>query len=243
MVLNRVKLLLCFLLLFGLAACQESAATDPPIVTTQTAPPTSSVVETPPQITIEQANEAVDEPVSEQPNSAGRTVNGRIITSDEQPVPAVQLRLAPGEPPVTETIGDGRFTLRDLPFTAVTVFADYFQFTIPAGEEPLLDLGDVEHPLIDPPLTLENYPPSETPYRFGSFWLVHTPPGQLMAFSPVSPEYDERVGVEECQFAWDEANQRFTDPCSGDEWELNGRLNLSLKKGLLKNAINIKVIW
>ncbi|MFZ1395723.1 MAG: carboxypeptidase-like regulatory domain-containing protein, partial [Candidatus Promineifilaceae bacterium] len=184
----------------------------------------------------------LDEPISdeafqvaEETASAGRTVNGRIITSDEQPVPAVQLRLAPGEPPVTETVGDGRFTLRDLPFTAVTIFADYFQFTIPAGEEPLLDLGDVEYPLIDTPFTLENYPPSETPYRFGSFWLVHTPDGQLIAFSPVSPEYDDRVSVEECQFAWDEANQRFTDPCSGDEWELNGRLNLEQSTELWSN--------
>lgn len=175
----------------------------------------------------------LDEPISdeafqvaEEPAQVGRTVNGRIISSDAQPVPVVQLRLAPGEPPVTETLGDGRFTLRDLPFTAVTIFADYFQFTIPAGDEPLLDLGDVEHPLIEPPLTLENYPPSETPYRFGGFWLVHTPDGQLIAFSPVSPEYDDRVSVEECQFAWAEANQRFMDPCSGDEWELNGRLNL-----------------
>ncbi len=128
-----------------------------------------------------------------------------------------------------------RFTLRDLPFTAVTVFANYFQFTIPAGDEPLLDLGDVEHPLIEPPLTLENYPPSATPYRFGSFWLVHTPDGQLMAFSPVSPEYDDRVSVEECQFAWEEANQRFVDPCSGDEWELNGRLNLEQSSELWSN--------
>ncbi|MCC6603958.1 MAG: hypothetical protein IT327_12145 [Anaerolineae bacterium] len=225
MVLNRAKLLLCFTLFFSLAACQNNL-TDTATVATETAIPTSNVEETPPQITIEPTNEVVDVPYSEEPAPTGRTVNGRIITSDAQPVPVVQLRLAPGEPPVKETLGDGRFTLRDLPFTAVTIFADYFQFTIPAGEEPLLDLGDVEHPLIDPPLTLENYPPSDTPYRFGGFWLVHTPTGELIAFSPVSPEYDERVSVGECQFAWEEANQRFVDPCSGDEWELNGRLNL-----------------
>lgn len=243
MVLNRAKLLLCFTILLSLIACQDSP-TGTSNVATQTALPTSSVLETPPQIVIEQANEIADAPVSEEatpvpeePIPAGRTVNGRIITSDDaqQPVPAVQLRLEPGGPPVTETVGDGRFTLRDLPFTAVTVFADYFQFTIPAGDEPLLDLGDVEHPLIAPPLTLENYPPSETPYQFGSFWLVHTPAGQLMAFSPVSPDYDDRISGEACQFTWAEATQRFVDPCSGDEWELNGRLNLEHSTELWSN--------
>ncbi|MBK8901762.1 MAG: carboxypeptidase regulatory-like domain-containing protein [Anaerolineaceae bacterium] len=233
MVLDRSKLLLCFTVFVSLVACQDSP-TDTPNAATQT----------PPHIVIEQTNEGADATiseeattVSEEPNPAGRTVNGRIVTSDaaQQPVPAVQLRLEPGGSPVTETVGDGRFTLRDLPFTAVTVFADYFQFTIPAGEEPVLDLGDVEHPLIEPPLALENYPPSETPYRFGSFWLVHTLDGQLMAFSPVSPEYDDRVSVEECQFAWAEANQRFVDPCSGDEWELNGRFNLEHSTELWSN--------
>ena len=238
MVFDRVKLLLCLILLVSLAACQERASTDPPIVATQTAPPFSSVVETPPQIAIEQANEVFDAPDSEESVPAGRMVNGRIITSDEaqQPVPAVQLRLAPGDPPVTETLGDGRFTLRDLPFTAVTVFADYFQFTIPADDKPVLDLGDVEHPLIDSPLTLENYPPSETPYRFGSFWLVHTPDGKLMAFSPVSPEYSVDVGIEECQLDWSVNHNHFVDPCSGGEWELNGRLNLERSTEMWSNS-------
>ena len=88
-----------------------------------------------------------------------------------------------------------------------------------------------------PILSLADYPPSDTPYLMeqGDFWLVHTPEGQLMAFSPLSPEYAGRVAVEECEFAWVEANQRFADPCSGDEWELNGRLNLEHSNELWSN--------
>ncbi|MAT96339.1 MAG: hypothetical protein CL608_04280 [Anaerolineaceae bacterium] len=231
MVIDRERLLLCFIVLLQLTACQANIPSSPPTAT-ETAVPPNNTVEAPPSIAFEQARVVEQETVQ-----AGRTVNGRIVTGDgsQQPVPAVQLRLEPGGESVTETVGDGRFTLRDLPFTAVTVFADHFQFTIPAGEEPTLDLGDIEYPLIDRPLTLENYPPSETPYRFGSFWLVHTPEGQLMAFSSVSPEYKDSVSVEECQFVWAEVNRRFTDPCSGDEWELNGRLNLEHSGELWSN--------
>ena len=53
------------------------------------------------------------------------------------------------------------------------------------------------------------------------------PEGKLFSIAPVSPEYANHVSVDECRFAWSEAVQRFVDPCSGDEWELNGRLNLN----------------
>jgi hypothetical protein len=81
---------------------------------------------------------------------------------------------------------------------------------------------------VTPALPLADYPPADTPYYVegNDFWLVHTPEGRLLAFAPVSPEYAEHVSVDECRFAWVESNQRFTDPCSGDEWELDGRLNL-----------------
>lgn len=77
-------------------------------------------------------------------------------------------------------------------------------------------------------LPLADYPPSDTPYymKGSDFWLVHTPAGRLLAFAPVSPTYKEGVSVDECRFVWSEPVQRFIDPCSGDDWELDGRLNL-----------------
>lgn len=86
-------------------------------------------------------------------------------------------------------------------------------------------------------LALADYPPSSTPYHIvdGGFWLVHTPEGALFSFIPVSPEYASHVSVDECHFAWVESNQRFTDPCSGDEWELDGRLNLENSTELWSN--------
>ena len=88
-----------------------------------------------------------------------------------------------------------------------------------------------------PDYQLSDFPPSDTPYYMvdDNFWLVHTPEGQLFAFSPVAPEYRASVAVEECQFIWAEANNRFIDPCSGDEWELNGRLNLEHSSELWSN--------
>jgi|GEM_PF-1592552 len=77
-------------------------------------------------------------------------------------------------------------------------------------------------------LSLADYPPSDSPYYIesGDFWLVHTPDGDLLAFVPVSPEYQNAITVDECRYDWNEAVRRFVDPCSGDEWELDGRLNL-----------------
>jgi hypothetical protein len=78
-------------------------------------------------------------------------------------------------------------------------------------------------------LSLADYPPAGVPYYIesGDFWLVHTAAGRLLAFAPVSPEYAEQIAVDECRFAWSRPVQRFVDPCSGDEWELDGRLNLA----------------
>lgn len=78
-------------------------------------------------------------------------------------------------------------------------------------------------------LLLDEYPPRETPYLIESkdFWLVHTTEGDLSAFVPVAPEYAARISIEECRYDWNQANGRFIDPCSGDEWELDGRLNLT----------------
>lgn len=77
-------------------------------------------------------------------------------------------------------------------------------------------------------LSLNDYPPSDTPYLIESedFWLVHTPAGELFAFVPVAPEYADHISVDECRYDWSSSNDRFIDPCSGDEWELDGRLNL-----------------
>jgi len=77
-------------------------------------------------------------------------------------------------------------------------------------------------------LSKSDYPSSDTPYRIesGDFWLVHASEGQLFSIVPVSPEYRDDISVDSCRFVWVEASKRFADPCSGDEWELNGRLNL-----------------
>ena len=105
-------------------------------------------------------------------------------------------------------------------------------------EEPAKDLTAATDLFAMP---LAAYPPSETPYRIasstvhGDFWLVHTREDALFSFAPVSPEYADYVSVDECRFAWVEANQRFTDPCSGDEWELDGRLNLEYSTELWSN--------
>ncbi|MCA9929999.1 MAG: hypothetical protein KC419_16055 [Anaerolineales bacterium] len=98
--------------------------------------------------------------------------------------------------------------------------------------------NDIENPLAPPPvLTLADYPPNHTPYYIdhGDFWLVHTPAGQLIAFAPESPDYADHITGDECRFIWTEAVQRFVDPCSGDEWELNSRLNLKESPELWSN--------
>lgn len=78
-------------------------------------------------------------------------------------------------------------------------------------------------------LSLDDYPPGEAPHFVESedFWLVHTPEGDLFAFVPISPEYVDHVSIEECRYDWNQALGRFIDPCSGDEWDLDGRLNLA----------------
>ena len=237
------KLIALFVMLAILASCRSVPAKI--IAPETTVSPTASDESSPP-ILLEQTettpsqtdNPATEESAADEEVQAGRTVNGRILNYDGQPIPGLPLQLEPGGDFVTETIGDGRFTLNNLPFQEITVYASHLQFTIPAGDAPELDLGDIDYPLVHPPvLPLADYPPSSTPYRIetGAFWLVHTPEGQLFAFSPVVPEYRDSVAVEECQFAWSETVMRFVDPCSGDEWELNGRLNLEHSSELWSN--------
>lgn len=86
-------------------------------------------------------------------------------------------------------------------------------------------------------LPLADFPPAGTPYyiKDGDFWLVHTADGRLLAFAPVSPEYADQITMDECRFAWSESVQRFTDPCSGDEWELDGQLNIEHSPELWSN--------
>lgn len=86
-------------------------------------------------------------------------------------------------------------------------------------------------------LSIDDYPPSDTPYLIESqvFWLVHTPAGELFAFVPVAPEYAAHISVDECRYDWSSSNDRFIDPCSGDEWELDGRLNLRHSTELWSN--------
>lgn len=77
-------------------------------------------------------------------------------------------------------------------------------------------------------LHLADYPPDETPYHIqsGDFWLVHNPENRLLAFAPHSPEYADHISVDSCRFAWSAAVKRFVDPCSGDKWQISGRLDL-----------------
>ena len=162
----------------------------------------------------------------------GRTVTGQIVVAygDHRPVARALLQLEPGGEFVAETDASGRFTLTNIPFAETTVHASQLQFVIPAGEEAHLDLGILEYPLVHPPvLPLKEYPPGDTPYYVEGCdcWLVHNPEGNLLAFVPISPEYREDVAVEACRFDWVESLGRFVDPCSGDEWELDGTLNLA----------------
>ncbi len=94
----------------------------------------------------------------------------------------------------------------------------------------------VSHMLPASRLEVNAYPPSDQPYWIepDDFWLVHTPEGQLFAFVPVSPEYVTGIG-NACRYTWEAANGRFIDPCSGDEWELNGTLNLAHSSELWSN--------
>lgn len=114
-----------------------------------------------------------------------------------------------------------------------------FDVLVPLGESAL-DSTPAAITGSQPVLTLTDYPPSNTPYLIEEhdFWLVHTPEGQLFIFLPFSPQYKEvlnRSSNEQCRFAWVAANERFTDPCSGDEWSLTGKLNLEHSTELWSN--------
>lgn len=165
-------------------------------------------------------------------SASGRTVTGQIVASsgERRPVARALLQLEPGGEFVAETDASGRFTLTDIPFTETTVYASHLRFVIPAGEEVQLDLGIIDYPLVHPPLlALADYPPGDRPYYVASCdcWLVRHPDGTLLAFVPFSPDYREDVTVAACRFTWNDAVRRFVDPCSGDEWELDGVLNLA----------------
>jgi hypothetical protein len=108
-----------------------------------------------------------------------------------------------------------------------------FEFSLPLTEA--VESGRVENgrfltaPVSSMLLSLADYPPGETPYFIteGDFWLVHTPAGQLIAFAATSPDYRPDIGLDACRFTWAESVGRFVDPCSGDEWTLDGRFSLA----------------
>ncbi|MCZ7671806.1 MAG: hypothetical protein M5U34_34090 [Chloroflexi bacterium] len=105
---------------------------------------------------------------------------------------------------------------------------------------PGQETGDVPYPPLQSLLlSPDEYLPSATPYWIaeGDFWLVHTPEGKLFAFAPQSPTYSvaQAIDIDECRYTWAETSQRFVDPCSGDEWELNGALNLAHSTELWSN--------
>lgn len=223
---------LYLLLTVFLAACSGSQAAE----TTPTTP-VLSFVEGAVSTTLS-ATVPVQETVSLM--SESRTLNGRLVAAEEetQPLPGVLLRLEPDGEPVAQTNANGRFTIANAPTTALRLYAQRLDYDIPAGTETL-DLGDVPYPqpqslVLSAPA---DYPPSATPYWIaeGDFWLVHTPAGKLFAFAPQSPSYTETVDVVECRYTWSEPAQRFIDPCSGDEWELNGALNLEHSTELWSN--------
>ncbi len=111
----------------------------------------------------------------------------------------------------------------------------------------LLDEERVYEPVAQPILPLADYPPSDIPYyiQHGDIWFVHSPDGKLLAFAPVAPAYKAEIDVEECRIKWDFTNQRFIDPCSGDEWSLLGKLDLAnsselwSQRNLDQYAINV----
>ena len=100
----------------------------------------------------------------------------------------------------------------------------------------VLAAGSSTVPFLTEPiiLWLADYPPLERPYYVDhgdGFWLVHAG-SQLLAFDPRSPYLPDlqpgEAWPDRCLYGWVmEPNGRFTDPCSGDEWELDGTLNLT----------------
>ena len=106
--------------------------------------------------------------------------------------------------------------------------------------------GSSTVPLLSEPITLSlaDYPPQDIPYLVmpelaeHGLWLVNTGE-QLLAFdrrSPYSPDLPAgEQRPDRCLYAWSEVNGRFIDPCSGDEWELDGTLNLAESTELWSN--------
>jgi hypothetical protein len=170
-------------------------------------------------------------PQTDEAGEAGRTINGRLVAAEDetQSIPGVLLRLEAEGQPVAQTNGNGRFTIQNAPLTALRLYTQRLDYAIPAGTETALDLGDVPYPPLQSLiLAPADYPPRPIPYWIeeGDFWLAHMPEGQLFAFAPLSPPYAADIDIDECRYIWDESGQRFIDPCSGDEWEIDGRLNL-----------------
>lgn len=70
----------------------------------------------------------------------------------------------------------------------------------------------------------DDFPSTERPYLVqleeASIFLVRTENGWL-ALDRRTP-YEMSVGS--CEYAWEQANGRFTDPCSGSKFTLDGRL-------------------
>lgn len=148
--------------------------------------------------------------------------------------------------PDTVVGADGRFQAR-LDFRSWPSVAGYqfagrlihdrgvacFEFSLPlteAGESGGVENGRfLTAPVSSMLLSLADYPPGETPYFIteGDFWLVHAPAGQLIAFAATSPDYRPDIGLDACRFTWAESVGRFVDPCSGDEWTLDGRFSLA----------------
>lgn len=103
-----------------------------------------------------------------------------------------------------------------------------FDLELPLADY-LLDEERVYEPAQEPILPLADYPPSDTPYYVenGDIWFVHSLEGHMLAIAPVAPTYHDQIDVAECRIQWAPANQRFIDPCSGDEWNLLGKLDLA----------------
>lgn len=145
--------------------------------------------------------------------------------------------------PIADSVVDGRYTDHvnlssyEIPHWQGKVIhargVACFEFSLPlveAGESGRVDNGRfLTAPVSSMLLSLADYPPGETPYFIteGDFWLVHTPAGQLIAFAATSPDYRPDIGLDACRFTWAESVGRFVDPCSGDEWTLDGRFSLA----------------
>lgn len=146
--------------------------------------------------------------------------------------------------PIADSVVDGRYTDHvnlssyEIPHWQGKVIhargVACFEFSLPlVGDET----GQADNNASSISLNLTDYPPANAPYYVadGDFWLVHTPAGHLIAFSPTSPAYRPEIG-DACRFTWVEGVMRFVDPCSGDEWELNGQQNLKHSLEMWSNS-------